>query len=88
MREYLDFVITKNEQGEKWLFVAPAWSHLEEGDLVLIEKGNAVEVVSSISIGMDEQEMIDFVHAATGVREAKKLYGKVIIREFDWKEEE
>lgn len=88
MREYMDYVIAKDENDECKLFTAPAWSHLSEGDLVLIERSNAVEVVSAITVGLDETEMIEFVKAATGNEEPRKLYGKIIIKEFEWEEDE
>ena len=87
MSKYFDFVLCKHPNSDKsYLFHAPAWSHLEKGDLVVVDtkKGEQMTtVVSRITLGDDETDMIDFIMNATGAdTDVKKVLRKVVYREF------
>lgn len=89
MSAYRDYVLTKTEEGNMGLYSTNAWSHLENGDLVLIELGNAVEVVAALTLSPEsDSEVIDFIMSAMGVDDTPKLYGKVKIMKFEEEEEE
>ena len=93
MSKYFDFVLCKHENSDRtYLFHAPAWSYLSKGDLVVVDtkKGEQMAmVISSITLGDDETDKIDFIMNATGAdADVKKVLRKVVYREFEYKEDE
>ena len=82
MSEYVDFVLCKHEGCDKpYLFHAPAFSHLEKGDLVTVEtsKGEQmVMVIASMSVQKNDMDAIDFIMNATRAdSDVKKVLKKV-----------
>lgn len=89
MSNFIDYVLTKTEDGKKGLYTANRWSHLAKGDLVLIEPGNAVEVMSSLTLHEEtDDDVINFIQLMMETPEPQRLYGRVIIEKFEKEEEE
>ena len=92
MREYFDFVLVKHENDRVYLFRAPAFTHLEFGDEVVVETSNGEQrgiVQSSITLAETDTDQIDFIMRSTGAPdEVKKVLSKVIYQEFKYGEDE
>ena len=93
MSQYFDFVLCKHDGCDKtFLFRAPAWSHLEKGDLVVVETVNGeqmAQVVSCITLGNDEVDKIDFIMNATRAdSDVKKVLKKVDYKVFSYWEDD
>lgn len=89
MSAFKDYVLTKDDNGKMNIYTTNAWTHLNRGDLVLIDHANAVEVVNTVTLEEEnDKEIIDFIMAVTGKREIRTLYGKVLIMKFEEEEDE
>ena len=90
MHKYIDMVLVKHKEvGEPYLFVAPAFSHLERGDNVLCstEKGDQTGIVIS-SVTVDELgDEFKFIRQMNCMRRLKKIKAKVTITELKYEEE-
>ena len=90
-RDYFDFVLVQRD-GKRELYRAPAWSHLEKNDEVIVETdeiNNTALVLATQTLGNDEQEKIDFIMQATGASEdVKKVLAKVQLKTFDYEEDD
>ena len=91
MAYYFDFVLCK--QGDRnFLFRAPEWSHLEKGDLVVVETKNGEKnatVVSSITLSINDKDEIDFIMNATGADPVvKRVLRKIVYKDLEYEEDE
>ena len=92
-RKYFDFVLCTHEGSEIiYLYHAPAFSHLEKGDMVTVEtrsgKEQVATVVQTITVEETELELIDFVMNATGApSDVKKVISRIMFDKFDYDEE-
>ena len=93
MDKYIDLVICKMSDNviHPSVFRAPAWSHLDEGEKVIVEtdKGETeATVVRSYTIEKNSAEM-DFIMVASGTTlPLKKVLKKVKYLDFEYKEDE
>ena len=90
--EYFDFVLCKFTGSDKrYLFHAPAFSHLIKGDEVVVETVNGAqraEVVSSMTLSQTDRAEIDFVMNATRAGDdIKKVLGVMSFKKLDWEDE-
>lgn len=90
--DYFDFVLCRHKDCDKnYLFRAPAFSHLEKGDMVIVDTDHGDQpavVVSSITLSNDAEREIDFVMNATNAPiEIKRVLSKVIVNQIDFKYE-
>ena len=93
MAEYFDFVLCKHDGSETtYLFRAPAFSHLEKGDEVIVETSRGEQkatVVQSTTINAEETRIIDFIMNATGAsNNVKKVLSKVVLKKYEYYEED
>lgn len=88
---FIDFVICKYPvDPKKYLFIAPPFSHLEEGDEVVVEDGEpqCATVIDSKTVSVNSDEYY-FILNLLGVSvPLKKVISKVIYRRFEYTEEE
>ena len=88
MAEYTDYVLCMNDGRKRpFLAIAPAFTHLKEGDVVIIdtESGGQVcaNVVASESLA-DGDSMIDYIIKATGTDELCRISSIMILKELNW----
>ena len=91
MSEYIDLVIAKHDgDARKFLFVAPAFSHLKKADDIVCEteKGaSRATVIASVTVRKNGSEY-DFIKDLTGAYEPlKKVMAKVAYIKFEWEED-
>ena len=93
MRDYIDLVLCDTCTGKRDVYQAPRFTHLNRGDMVIVESGEGEEmtnVVASISINLEESEELNFIKAALGITEIEELNrikSKVVFRALDYKED-
>lgn len=92
MRDYIDLVLCETCNGKREVFRAPAFSHLKNGEMVIVETDKGEEmtnVVISLCIGLDETENLAFIKEALQfeVDELEKVKSKVVFRTLDYKED-
>jgi hypothetical protein len=89
---YKDYVLCKVENSEKpYLFNAPRFSHLKKDDRVIVETQNGEKeatVLGSMTLGDDEEDVIDFIVHATGATIIKKVLKTIRFKELDYSEYE
>lgn len=92
MSEYIDLVVCKHYGNDTpFLFQAPAWSHLKEGDRVVVDtrKGeHEATVVFSDCVDVESDEMNLAICASNATLPLRKVLKKVVYREFEYKEDE
>lgn len=94
MSNYYDYVIADYEDNNgrslRSLFIAPRWTHFEEGQEAITESGYKVRVVDSLTLRDDELDEISFICACFGrkVGELNKLVAKICIKELDYSDYE
>ena len=92
MRDYIDVVVCRHDGGEKpFVFRAPAWSHLNEGDKVIVEtyKGESMAtVLKCASVAKDSEELDVIVSASGASLPLKKVLQKVKFIDFQYDDEE
>lgn len=91
MSDYIDLVIAKHDGNDKkFLFVAPAFSHLKKADDIVCEteKGaSRATVIASVTVRRNGSEY-EFIKDLTGAYEPlKKVMAKVTYIEFEWEED-
>lgn len=89
-REFLDLVLVRVSADDVRLAAAPAWSHLPEGQVVLMESAaeNKVRgcVVASRTVATDDDEYT-FALAVAG-QEPRRIMTLVQYEDVDWGEED
>ena len=94
MSNYYDYVIADYEDNNgrslRSLFIAPRWTHFEEGQEAITENGFKVRVVDSITLRDDELGEISFICACFGKKagELQKLVSKIYTTELDYSDYE
>ena len=94
MRDYIDLVLCETCTGKREVFKAPRFSHLNEGDMVIVESGEGEEmtnVISSVSISTEESEELTFIKATMNISDIKdldRIKSRVVFRKFEYEEEE
>lgn len=87
-RKFVDLVLVRVSADDVRLAVAPAWSHLPEGQVVLLEDSDAMQlrgcVVTSRTVATDNDEYA-FALALYG-REPRRVVTVVQYEEIDWGE--
>ena len=89
-KDYIDYVVCKHEgSNARFLFRAPAWSYLEEGQKVIVEtkKGpQTATVVCSYTDDNDpEDKGVKFKLASMGATwPLKKILSKIVVHELDY----
>lgn len=90
MHKYIDMVLVKHEEiGKPYLFIAPAFSHLNRGENVICstEKGDQTGIVISC-ITVDELgDEFKFIRQMNGMRSLKRIKAKITINEMVYEEE-
>ena len=93
MRDYIDIVLCETCTGKRDVYQAPRFTHLNHGDMVIVESGEGEEmtnVVASISINLEESEELNFIKAAldiTEIEDLNRIKSKVVFRALDYKED-
>lgn len=81
---YFDFVLT-----DMGLFVAPAFTHLEQDDLVVIEGGEMATVLKSVTLGDNDDDVIQMLLISTEtVNPMKRIMRKMRMVDLKWEEAE
>ena len=93
MSNYIDLVACKHPNDNRaYLFKAPNFSHLKNGDKVIVETRlgeKEVEVVATYTIGSDQDELLSMIIALSGAEiPLKRVLKKITYREFEYEEEE
>lgn len=93
MTNYIDYVLVQHEQSNKpFLFIAPAFSRLEDGDEVIVDTihGKARgKVLASSTIAKDDDSLISLIKQATGAYgEVRKVVARVRTFDLTWEDEE
>lgn len=91
MSSYYDYVIADYEDSNtRSLFIAPRWTHFEEGQEAITESGFKVRVIDSITLRDDDHDEISFICECFGkkVGELKRLVAKIYTTELDYSEYE
>lgn len=100
MSDYFDFVWARTESGER-LYHAPAWTCLERGDTIRVEKVEELDdggqdivgeelatVRATLTLGKDDKSRINFIMVATGSSpDVPKVLGRFIYHECNYHEE-
>lgn len=90
MTNYIDYVVCKHDNSDRpYLFVAPAWSHLEPGDRVIVETKRGrqyAEVCAKLTTNMnpDDATVRMLVTAANATWPLKQIVAKVTVENADW----
>lgn len=90
--KYIDFVLcTKVPGGVQSMFYAPGFSHIEKGDLVLVETDEGkttADVVASVTVDREDEAMVDMLMRLYGSRpdSIKRVNSKVRFTELDYSE--
>jgi hypothetical protein len=88
---YKDYVLCKVENSEKpYLFYAPRYTYLEQGDMVIVETKDGekkAEVIQSITFEESSKE-VDFIVRCTGATIIKKILKTIRFKELDYSEYE
>ena len=89
---YIDIVLCRHPYGSKtFLFQAPAWSGLTQGDDVIVDTINGTQPAQVAHVYTVEQDskIEDFVICASGAyKPLKRILKRVIYRDFDYPEED
>jgi len=90
---YIDLVACKHPNDNRaYLFKAPKFSNLKNGDKVIVETRlgeKEVEVVAKYTIGSDQDELLSMIIALSGAEiPLKRVLKKITYREFEYEEEE
>jgi hypothetical protein len=87
MSDFIDIVLCKVD-GKPKLYHAPSFSHLMEGDRVIIEgETEPVEVLKSVSMNPRDDDFKMLVMATEAERPLKRIAAKIFTIEFEWKED-
>ena len=91
---FIDLVIvTYPVSTRRDLFEAPAFTHLEQGDEVLVQdcenngKRHGI-VVDSVTVTKDDDKYNFILNAMRAEKPLQRVLSKIIYREIDWKEVE
>lgn len=87
MSDYIDLVLIKFND-ETHLCYAPQFSHLKEGDLVVLEDDSTGIVIKSITLGKHEDEVFDFIKKMTGEDTPIRITAKVVYKTLSYEEDE
>ena len=92
MNNYVDLVLCETTSRKREVFLAPKWSHLESGDMVVTESetGNGMtNVVASMTVDTTDDEMVNFLEMALifKFKELNRVKSRVVFRAFDYKED-
>lgn len=89
-RKFLDLVLVRVSADDVRLVAAPAWSHLPEGQVVLLEDATEARtrgcVVTSRTVATDNDEYA-FALAVAG-QEPRRIMTLVHYEDVDWGEED
>ena len=89
-RKFIDLVLVRVSADDVRLAAAPAWSHLPEGQVVMMEDGADMQlrgcVVTSRTVATDNDEYA-FALAVAG-QEPRRIMTLVHYEDVDWGEEE
>ena len=92
MNKYVQFVVCQHDgEIKKYLFYAPAFSDIKEGDEVLVDTqfGERKATVLAVCISSsDDVERALRVLAGTGGKKIKRVIGKYNFSKFDYNEDE
>lgn len=92
MTKYIDLVLCKHPSLDRLvLFKAPAFTSLKEGDRVMVEGGilghTDVEVVKSLTIDENSEQMEFILTAIDLVIPVRKVLSKLTFEDLAWEEE-
>ena len=92
MREYFDFVLCKFDGCNKvYLFYAPQFSHLKNGDVVTVETETGIKtanVIASAPVRSDDRVLIDFIMKATGApHDVKRVVSRLEFKPLKYEED-
>ena len=92
---YEDWVIVTHAGNDRFLFRAPAWSFLKEGDKVQVETRYGTQyatVVYTYTVSTTREKEYEFFKCLAELGGArfplKKIIGEVNLKEFNYTEEE
>ena len=93
MSDYIDLVLCSID-GERDLFCAPRFSHLKDGQMVVVDTADGettAKVIKSISIGKYDNDELDFILTLAGkdVKSLRRVISEVQFKKlyFDGEEE-
>lgn len=87
MNDYIDLVLIRFND-ETHLCYAPQFSHLEKGDLVVLEDDSTGIVIKSITLGKYDEEVIDFIKEMIGTDTLIRITAKVVYEKLSYEEDE
>ena len=93
-RDYIDLVVCKHKDSDKrYLFRAPAWSSLEEGQDVIVETSNGLEPAIVVTVNTFDNDCKDtdtqFILKSMGATwPLKKVVSKIVVKELDYRDYE
>ena len=86
-KNYVDLVVCKHDGCDAhFLFQAPAWSGLEEGDLVIVYGDQKATVMNKITVDPTSEEYDFIVDATNAIKPLKRVLKKVTFRDFVYEE--
>lgn len=89
---YIDLVICKHDGSNKpFLFQAPAWSRLSNGDSVIVDTchGKQTATVQAVcTVERGSQEYVCMMMAAKATHPLRKVLSRVYYADFSYPEEE
>ena len=84
---FIDLVIVMYPlETTKRLCIAPKFTHLEEGDEVLVDNKKSGIVLDSITVTDDDEKMNFIVNAMGANLPLPRITSKVIYQKMDWEE--
>lgn len=93
MKGYIDLVLCETCTGKRDVFLAPRWSNLKSGDMVIIEDGEGegmTNVLASVTIGTDDTEELEFIKATmnfSDIEDLNRIKSKVVFKQFKYEED-
>ncbi len=93
--DYMDYVTVKHEsvlmESQPYLFIAPAFSGLKEGDSVIVEtsRGEQLAKVNAVTTVNMDDEIADFIIKSTGAKSPlKRVLKKIIYMDFEYEDDD
>lgn len=92
MSKYIDLVLVRTEKFGQMVYACPAFTHLTEGDRVVVEGVTQPEldgvVVASMTTREEGEEEEFFLKATNTQMPLRRVLKKVWFTEMDWKAED
>jgi hypothetical protein len=90
--KFIDYVTVEHENNRHpYLFIAPAFSGLKDGDSVIVEtsRGKQLAQVKAVTTVNMEDDIADFIIKSTGATNPlKRVLQKVVYQDFEYEDED